>query len=105
MTADQYLAELIPDMTPAQRELYLDFAETITSIDMYGASYNKALALRAAHWFRTNSLGAGGVITSMKEGDLSIGFSGAKENLASTVFGQMLLDMKRAFGFSIGVTG
>lgn len=105
MTADEYLQQLIPTLTQAQRDLYLDFAGSLTGADMYGGALAKALALRAAHYYTLSQRGAGGAVTSMKEGDLAISFGSQAEDLSTTVYGQMLQDMKKAFGFTMGVTG
>jgi hypothetical protein len=100
-------------------QVYLGMAVEATSRRFYGPLYNRAVALRAAHLFTVMNGSAGGItgvikelgggapVASVSEGKLSVSFaqSGVSEanDLGSTKYGRMLLDLMRSRP-TLGVT-
>jgi hypothetical protein len=84
------------------KDIALSIANGRLSSDAFGAKYNNAVALLAAHILSMSSGarsgGVGGAITSKKEGDLSINFGSNPaftSRLDSTSYGQDLEQLKR----------
>ena len=98
----------------ADKTSFLTLAKIQTSATFYGAKYNMAVALRAAHMLTLrdraqSTQGAGGQITSMREGDLAVSYSAASSggsgDLSQTSYGMQLQGLKKGGGAFLGVTG
>ncbi len=103
MTASQILSAIAPQFdSDPNRNSHLQLAVKRTNSVCFGENYNYAIALRAAHTLTVTqtaqaSGGAGGSITSKREGDLAITFStpssssgGSCDDLCSTSYGREL---------------
>ncbi len=94
---------------------YLEQAALYTSPAFFGRYYDRALALRACHMYtldsRMGGVGGSGEISSMKEGDLAIGYhkaSGASSSagyLNQTSYGGELYQLIRMNGPAVSVQG
>lgn len=115
-TASEILSAIAPHFDDvAGRQILLDRAESRTSSTFFGSNRPDAVAYMAAHFLdmaasASTSSGAGGPITSKKEGDLAVSFasdgsSGSTSGLSQTRYGQMLLDLQRSSGPAAGITG
>ncbi len=115
-TASEILSAIAPHFDDvAGRQVLLGQAESRTSSTFFGANRPDAVAYMAAHFLdmaasASTSSGAGGPITSKKEGDLAVSFGSGSSNaqasgLSRTSYGQMLLDLMRSSGPATGVTG
>lgn len=115
-TASEILSAIAPHFDDASgRSLLLEIAESRTSSTFFGANRPEAVAYMAAHLLDMAasadvSSGAGGPITSKKEGDLSLSFAqggsgAAGDTLSQTPYGRMLMDLRRSSGVATRVTG
>lgn len=80
----------------------IELAETKLSEDLYGDSYNQAVAFLVLHLYEMSSrTGSGGPITSEKEGQLSRSFAATASSLSwdSTSWGQELIQLTRSLVF------
>lgn len=103
--------------TSTDRSTYIDVAKGLVSQTFYGSNYNLAVCLMSCHMYVLNnrpgsSFGAAGNITSLREGDLSVGMgtgstSGYWNNayLGQTTYGLQLMQLKRSTLPGISVTG
>jgi len=87
--------------------LYIDEAKLVTSSGYFGASWAKAVALRAAHEWTLNSKRSGqsGVETYLMEGRLSKSFGGVgviRDALQLTNYGMQLQDLMTSMPGSVG---
>ena len=101
----------------ANRDLFLQMAESRTSSTYYGLNRSDAVALRAAHLLTVNEAANAsdgenmGPVASKSEGDLSVSYgklssgAGGDSDLASTSYGRQLLGLRRASGTGVQVTG
>lgn len=92
----------------ANKELYKTLASGQLDQCVYGTDYNQAIGLLACHMFTLaqRSQGAGGSVTSLKEGNLGINYSsgsGAEGDLDQTAYGKQLkrLQDNNVVGFSV----
>lgn len=114
LSALQYVTLRAPTLAEnANVGLYIDAAREDLNACYFGASYEKAVALLAAHTM-TLSLdplragGTGGAVTSKSEGALSIGFSSgsmAGTDWGQTSYGMELSRLMAMGGPSLLVTG
>lgn len=87
---------------------YIELAEQRVNQDVFGDHYENAVALTVMHMMALTersdgSVSAGGSITSMKEGKLSLSFgsmsnSSGSNDLSQTSWGQELQDLIRDLG-------
>ena len=87
--------------------LYIDEAKLVTSTNFFGASWAKAVALRAAHEWTLNSRrgGQSGVETYLMEGRLSKSFGGVgviRDALQLSNYGMQLQDLMSSMPGSVG---
>ncbi|AEX65680.1 virion structural protein [Xanthomonas phage vB_XveM_DIBBI] len=103
--ADEF--EDVPDETIQKKML---FASVFIDKECYGDSYNVALALMTAHLMALPGGVNGGYststgkVTSMKEGDLSIGYGNLSSDsswLGQTTYGQLLDQLQRKRGMHL----
>ena len=116
MTAEQILDLIAPQFIDDPNKLsFLTLACNRTSQAAFRTNYAQAIALRAAHMMtlaqpkNRNSAGAGGSISSMSEGDLSISFATNPNNakypdLNSTAYGRQLIELISGAVVGIAVT-
>lgn len=100
----------------AYRSTYIDVAKGLTSQTFYGSNYNLAVCLLSCHIYTLNTrpgsgIGVAGGVTSMREGDLSLGIGSiTAKNLtdsyyAQTTYGLQLQALKRSTLPGASVTG
>lgn len=98
------IAKEFSGMTDNEVLEYIALAELDISEGIYGALYEKALVYSAAHTIKLNELMSGGLasvfaVKSEKEGDLQRTYAVSDTKtcnpLASTIYGQELLNMQR----------
>lgn len=80
----------------------IELAETRLTTDTFGDNYNEAVALLVLHMYEVNDRGgAGGSVTSEKEGQLSRSFGAAASSgaLDSTSWGQELNRLTKSLTF------
>ncbi len=97
LTARQIVEARAPQLAGSDRlQDYLSIATSQTS-EAYGANYQLAIALLCLHMMETDRRNSPGPIISRSEGQLSIGYgwSGVYGELASTHWGNQLLDLKK----------
>lgn len=85
----------LSEYTTDQKSLYIEMAMGSVSVDYFLDDYQQALGLMAAHiaTMCSRDAGAVGAITGIREGDLSVNYSGASilsDDLGMTAPGQML---------------
>ena len=98
LTALQVFNGAVPGLseyTTDQKSLYIEMAMGSVSADYFLDDYQQALGLMAAHIavMCSRDAGAVGAITGIREGDLSVNYSGASilsDDLGMTAPGQML---------------
>jgi hypothetical protein len=97
----------ISGTSEASKDIALSIANGRLSQTVFGAKYNNAVALLAAHILSMNSGirsgGTGGAISTKKEGDLSISFgsnAAFDSRLDSTSYGQQLEQLKKECVFA-----
>lgn len=101
----------------ANKSLWVQLATEKVSAGYFGSNYNEAVALLACHeWTLSNRIdsdmisGVGGMVTSIREGDLSIGFGKAGSgsgigDLEQTTFGLQFKNLIQNCGMGISVIG
>lgn len=117
-SATSIIQVICPNLySDSNRSTYIELATQLTSSCFFGSNYQLAIALRACHMYSianiNNSTGGkgAGIITSMKEGDLSINFgsiSGSSNkdvDLMRTTFGVQLQGLIDAQQAGVTVTG
>ena len=115
MSAESILDAIAPQFkNNADKSTFLTIATSLTSQCYFGAQYDYAVALRAAHMLTlTNrpggSSGVSGSVTSLKEGDSAIGFGSAGNtagsgDLTTTSYGQQLKSLINNGGGQFSVT-
>jgi len=80
----------------------IEVAEGRLSVDTFGDNYNEAVALLVLHMYEISDRGgAGGSITSEREGQLARSFAAAASPMAwaSTSWGQELIQLTRSLAF------
>lgn len=113
MTALEILQQIAPQIAAlASISTHIELARLNTNQCAYGAKYELAVALRAAHTAtiaESRPGGESGNIASKSEGELSVSFGGSGFNsdpyLSSTHFGQQLLSMNKGTIAAMSVTG
>jgi len=107
-TPEEWIPVIAPSMSlTSGYSLYIDEAKTITSSGYFGASWAKAVALRAAHEWTLNSRrgGQSGVETYLMEGRLSKSFGGVgviRDSLQLTNYGMQLQELMSSMPGSVG---
>jgi hypothetical protein len=105
---EDWVEVIAPDMAlTTNYSLYIDEAKLVTSTNFFGASWAKAVALRAAHEWTLNSRrgGQSGVETYLMEGRLSKSFGGVgviRDALQLTNYGMQLQDLMTSMPGSVG---
>lgn len=116
MSASTILASIAPQFdTNVYRADHLELAALQVSEGWFGAKYNFAVALVAAHMLSLNTSpdrqnGETGTIASKKEGDLSISFaaggmSDALNDYDQTHYGKQFLNLRKSCGIAMSITG
>jgi hypothetical protein len=117
LTTIQIINIKCPDLgTDPNLSIWITLAQEQTDSSYFCNSYNLAVALRACHEYTLvnmpgASAGASGNISSIKEGDLSIGYSNnsssgkSSNNLDQTIFGKELKALIKQVRTGIAVLG
>lgn len=113
MTTLQILQAIAPQIAAsAAIDTHITLAQLQTSKCAFGAKYELAVALRAAHTAllaESRPGGETGNIASKSEGELSVSFGGSGFSsdayLSSTHFGQQLLSLTKGSVLPMSVTG
>lgn len=84
--------------TDADKNLFIELAESLTSSSCFGTKYNLAVALRAAHLITVRDRqGISGPISNLREGDIQVYYGSIldtwKSNLHQTSYGIELLGL------------
>jgi|AntDeeMinimDraft_5_1070356.scaffolds.fasta_scaffold27671_2 hypothetical protein len=101
-TPIELLAALAPELDNVDasiKAVHIDLAESQTGT-VFKAARNHAVALLAAHTLTmTTRKGASGSVASLKEGQLSVGFSASAntDELAATSYGAELIRLRRSY--------
>lgn len=114
LTAIQIIEIQCPDLyTDPNLNKWISLAQERTNRCFFGKNYNQAVALRACHMY-TLSLrigGASGVISSKKEGDLSVSYAqnssdtDGYDDLLLTHYGKQLKSLMKATSMGVSVLG
>jgi hypothetical protein len=116
MSASTILAAIAPQFdNSAYRADHLELATLRVSVGWFGAKYDFAVALVAAHMLSLNTSsdrqnGETGTIASKKEGDLSISFSSggmsdAMGDYDQTHYGKQFINLRKSCGIAMSITG
>jgi len=93
------IAPELSDFDAGQRQIIIDIASMRLSEKHFKQVYNQAVALMAAHLMTISKRnGNSGSVTSVKEGDLSIGYGNSFQDgkrLDATSYGSELLTLMR----------
>jgi hypothetical protein len=109
-TPVQILAVICPAMLATDNyQAYIDMATSETALEFFGAQYEKAIALRAAHsWTLNTKRGSqSGVVTYRMEGRLAESYGGigvVRHELELTNYGLQLRELMKSMKAIIGVT-
>jgi hypothetical protein len=89
-------------MPQAQRFIAIEIASLQVSEKVFRRLYNTAVAYLAAHILTIRSRNSyGGTVSSAKEGDLALSFTGKSDHLlATTAYGQQFLQLRQQVLFS-----
>lgn len=112
LTASQILPMIAPQFA-AQANLadWIALSRESVNACFFGNNAERAVALYAAHMMTlsTRAGGEAGSIASKREGDLAISFaatgSGLDPDLSQTSYGLQYLQLRKASGAFVGVTG
>lgn len=99
-TPSEIIDAIAPELAAnASKQTHIDLAEASTSLTAYKNQRDYAVALLAAHTMTlTTRGGASGAVTSLKEGQLSVGFAANTSGraLQDTSYGSELLRLRRS---------
>ncbi|TQE99494.1 MAG: DUF4054 domain-containing protein [Spiribacter salinus] len=99
-TPSEIIDAIAPELASnASKQTHIDLAEASTSLTAYKEQRDYAVALLAAHTMTLASRsGNAGAVTSLKEGQLSIGFAAgtSSRTLDHTSYGAELLRLRRS---------
>ena len=117
MTASQIMSIRAPqfDASPYKGD-YITMARKRVAQAWFGANYEQAVAMMAAHMMTVDSDAgqsgsSGAFVTSKREGDLAITYAspnsggGAGSALGSTNYGREFLELQKQGNFAVSATG
>ena len=110
LTVGQAFDAIAPQFkNSADKSVFFELAALRTSEWFYGNRYPMAVALRAAHMMElSNRGGVAGVVSSQREGDLSLTFAAVgntESDLSQTSFGTQLISLRTSCGSAAMVSG